>query len=612
MAKFGVWIRRILIGRPLPSWRAAHERLPKFLALPVFASDAMSSVAYATEEILLALVVAGVAATENLIWITIAIAALLAIVVTSYRQTIYSYPSGGGSYIVARENLGTTAGLVAAAALLIDYTLTVSVSIASGVANLASAFPLLLDHRVEVCVVFIAFIALANLRGLRESGTLFAIPAYTFIVSLTTMIVVGIYKAATGQLIPVSHMDTISVQQPLTMFLVLRAFAGGCSAMTGTEAISNGIPAFKPPESKNAATTLLIMALVLGSLFIGISGLAQYLHILPKHSETVVSQIASMVFGRTWFYYVVQFAVAMILVVAAQTSFADFPRLSSILAKDRFMPRQLANIGDRLVFSNGILVLASLSILLVVKFQGQVHKLIPLYAVGVFLSFTLSQAGMAVHAWRLKEKNWKISMAISAFGAVITGIVVCIAFITKFTQGAWIVGVLITASIFLFTKINHHYRTLADQLRLPAGEPKDLLLQEVHNTVLLLVPGVHKGIIPALLYASSLSQDCRGVYIETDPTDTPLIVERWEKWGMGIPLVVLESPYRTLLEPILRYIEEVKKDRARHFVTVIIPEFVPAKWWHKLLHNQSGILLKWALMFKRDIVVTNIRYYLEK
>ena len=601
-----------MIGRPLPSWRAAHERLPKFLALPVFASDAMSSVAYATEEILLALVVAGVAATENLIWITIAIAALLAIVVTSYRQTIYSYPSGGGSYIVARENLGTTAGLVAAAALLIDYTLTVSVSIASGVANLASAFPLLLDHRVEVCVVFIAFIALANLRGLRESGTLFAIPAYTFIVSLTTMIVVGIYKAATGQLIPVSHMDTISVQQPLTMFLVLRAFAGGCSAMTGTEAISNGIPAFKPPESKNAATTLLIMALVLGSLFIGISGLAQYLHILPKHSETVVSQIASMVFGRTWFYYVVQFAVAMILVVAAQTSFADFPRLSSILAKDRFMPRQLANIGDRLVFSNGILVLASLSILLVVKFQGQVHKLIPLYAVGVFLSFTLSQAGMAVHAWRLKEKNWKISMAISAFGAVITGIVVCIAFITKFTQGAWIVGVLITASIFLFTKINHHYRTLADQLRLPAGEPKDLLLQEVHNTVLLLVPGVHKGIIPALLYASSLSQDCRGVYIETDPTDTPLIVERWEKWGMGIPLVVLESPYRTLLEPILRYIEEVKKDRARHFVTVIIPEFVPAKWWHKLLHNQSGILLKWALMFKRDIVVTNIRYYLEK
>jgi len=612
MAKLGVWVRRILIGRPLPSWRAMHERLPKVLALPVFTSDAMSSVAYATEEILIVLALAGAAATQNLIWVTLAIVALLAIVVTSYRQTIYAYPSGGGSYIVAKENLGVIAGLTAAAALLIDYTLTVAVSIASGVANLASAFPVLVGHQVELCVAFIAFICLANLRGLRESGTLFAIPAYGFIFSMLVLIFTGVYKILTHQPVTVYHEGVVIPQQPLTIFLLLRAFAGGCSAMTGTEAISNGIPAFKSPESKNAAITLTIMAVVLGVLFLGLSGLAQYFHILPKSHETVVSQVAKSVFGRDWFYYVIQIAIALILLIAAQTSFADFPRLSSILARDRFMPRQLANIGDRLVFNNGILALSLLASLLVIAFQGKVHRLIPLYAVGVFLSFTLSQAGMVVHTRRIKEKNWRMSAAISGIGAFVTGIVTLVVAAAKFLDGAFVVVILIPTLVMIFMKINHHYRTLADQLRLPPGEPKELIAQEIHNTVLLLVPGVHKGIIPALLYARSLSQDCRGVYIETDPTDTPLVVERWEKWGMGIPLVVLESPYRTLIEPILRYIDEVKKDRVRHMVTVIIPEFVPAKWWHKLLHNQSGFLLKWALMFKRDIVVTNIRYYLEK
>jgi len=602
-------LRRLILGSPLPTWRALHERLPKVLALPVFASDAMSSVAYATEEIVIALSAAGALALYHVIPVTIAIVLLLAIVVTSYRQTIYAYPSGGGSYIVAHENLGVVPGLTAASALLIDYTLTVSVSVAAGVAAIISAVPAWEPYRVFMCLGFIALVAIANLRGLRESGLLFAVPAYAFIVSFLVMIVAGAVKAL-GHAAPPSHVAPLHVTEQLGFFLILRAFAGGCSAMTGTEAISNGIPAFRPPQSKNAAQTLVMMAVVLGTFFIGISCLAQYLHITYSPTETVVSQIAAWTFGRNWFYFAIQIVTMVILVLAAETSFAGFPRLASILAQDRFMPRQLANIGDRLVFSNGIVALWVLSSLLIIIFHGSVHLLIPLYAIGVFLSFTLSQAGMVVHTLRRKERGWRHVVAISTIGAITTAAVAVVQAVAKFTHGAGIVIVLIPIMVWIFLKINRHYRTFASQLRLPSGEPP--AAPEVRNTVLVFVPGIHRGIIPALQYAKSLSPDCRAVYIETEPEGTPLIEERWEKWGQGLPLVVLESPYRSMIQPILKYLDDVKEERVRHIVTVVIPEFVPLKFWHKVLHNQSGILLKFALLFKRDIVVTNIRYYLEE
>lgn len=601
--------RRILIGKPIPTWHALQHRLPKILALPVFASDAMSSVAYATEEMLLVLALSGVAHLHYGVPITAVIIVLLWMVVTSYRRTVFAYPRGGGSYIVSKDNLGTIPGLTAASSILIDYTLTVAVSIAAGVDAIISAAPSLAPHRVELDVAFIFLIALANLRGVKESGALFAIPTYIFITSFVVMIGTGIFKALTGSL-PPSPPPQIPIEHPFTLFLLLRAFSSGCTAMTGTEAVADGVAAFRPPEAKNAAATLVMMASVLGILFLGISWLSNHLGILPKEfiggQQTVVSQIAEKIFSRNWFYFVIQGATMAILILAANTSFADFPRLSYFLARDRFMPRQFANIGDKLVFSNGIVVLAVLASTLVIAFGGVVSKLIPLYAVGVFLSFTLSQYGMVVHTRRLKKNGWWISL----LGGTMTAIVTLVLAITKFAQGACIVVLLIPIMVIIFLRINQHYRQLADQLRLP--EEATTELPEIKNSVIVIVPGIHKGILPALQYAKSLSPDCRAVYIEAEAEGTPLIEERWEKWGQGIPLVVLESPYRSIVQPLLKYLDEVKEEKARHIVTVIIPEFVPAKWWHGLLHNQMGIRLKIALLFRRDVILTNIRYYLEK
>jgi len=633
------WLRRLLFGRPLETARHKHERLPKFLALPVFASDALSSNAYATEEILLAFALAGIGAIawNYVVPITIAIVILLWIVVISYRQTIYSYPSGGGSYIVTRENLGTIYGLVAAAALLTDYVMTVAVSIAAGVAAIISAVPSLAEDRVLLGVGAVALVALLNLRGLRESGTLFAIPTYGFVLCIFTMIAVGLFKVIAGAEITPIH-ETFPAREGgfvgglLFYFLILRAFAGGCAAMTGTEAVADGIPAFKPPESKNAATTLVIMAAILSALFLGISYLASVYHAVPSELgsetmsghetvETVVSQVARGIFGRSWFYYIIQTMTAAILILAANTAFQDFPRLSSILARDRFAPRQLANIGDRLVYSNGIVALGALAAFLIVIFKGDTHALIPLYAVGVFMSFTLSQYSMSRRLRTLKQPGWRIYSNISRFGAVVTGIVAVVIAAVKFhagptfhigpiplPTGSYIVLILIPGLVYVLLKINQHYRELADQLRITeAVEPKP-----VRSTAIVLAAGIHRGILQALEYARTLSHDCRGLYIEIDPNETPLIRERWERFGLGIPLVILESPYRSVVGPVLDYLEEAKKERPDHVVTVVIPEFVPVKWWHKLLHNQSGFFLKWALMFRRDLVVTNVRYYLEK
>lgn len=639
------WLRRLLIGTPLPSSRAMHERLIKILALPVFASDAISSVAYATEEILLALIVAGpamVTASNYSINISIAIVVLLAIVATSYRQTIFAYPSGGGSYIVAKDNLGVIPGLTAGASLMIDYVLTVAVSISSGVAAIVSIHPSLAPYTVDLAVGGVLVIMLANLRGLKESGTLFAIPAYAFVISALTLIGVGVYHVVStgGFTVPTPPPGSYR-EVPMhdftgfaLIFLVLKAFSSGCSAMTGTEAISNGIPAFRPPESKNAATTLVWMAILLGTLFFGVTFLAWKGHVIPMdqtYSEykTVMAQIADALFTGKWAWFVkfLQYATAGILVLAANTSFADFPRLGSIMARDRFLPRQLYNVGDRLVFSNGIVLLALLAIGLIITFNGIVNALIPLYAIGVFLSFTLSQAGMVKHTLRLKERGWQISALVSGIGACVTAIVCIIQGWTKFLDGepkviglpytdfaihirtgAWIVLVLIPVLAFIFYKINQHYVTLGNQLRLTPNDK----FEPLTNTVLVLTPSLHRGVLPALEYAKTLSPDVRAIHIDTDPLDAKLLEDRWDEWGGGLPLVMLESPYRSITGPLLKYLEEVKREKPNSVVTVVLPEFVPAKLWHKILHNQSGLLLKFILMFRKDIITANVRFYVDK
>lgn len=615
-------IRQLLLGRPLPTAHQIHERLPRFLALPVFASDAVSSVAYATEEILLVLMVAGGAAWGVSLPIAGAIAILIGIVAISYRQTIFAYPSGGGSYTVAKENLGTFYGLVAAASLLTDYILTVSVSVAAGVAAIVSLNPLLAPHVTAMGVLAVAFVAFINLRGVRESGVLFAPPTYIFIAAVVTLIVAGLIKALSGPIAPVvtdpthwakefSTIEGHSIHglQAASLFLILRAFASGCVALTGTEAIANGVPAFKPPESSNAASTLTWMACILAALMLGTTYLAHAYHVFPAEHETVVSQLARTVFGRGWFWYTIQIATAAILILAANTAFQDFPRLGYILAKDRFAPRQLTNRGDKLAFSNGILMLALVAAALIIVFRGDTSRLIPLYAVGVFISFTLSQYGMGFRQAKLKHKAWRSHTALSFFGGTVTGVVALVIATTKFVHGAYIVIFLIPMLVWVFYKINSHYVQLGQRLRLAEDafrEPKP-----VRSTSIVLVSSIHRGIVPALQYARSLSHDCRALYIEVEEAETQLLRERWPKFGLDIPLVILESPFRTITSQLLRYIDEAKRERPDYIITVVLPEFVVGAWWHGMLHNQSSLLIKLALMTRRGIVVTNVRYFVD-
>ncbi len=602
-------VKRLFVGTPMPLAQARHERLSKTVALAVFSSDAMSSVAYATEEILLVLVLAGAAATHFATPIAVAITALLVIVATSYQQTIHAYPSGGGSYIVARANLGTTAGLIAAAALLVDYVLTVSVSVAAGVAAITSAIPGLREHKIVLGVVCVAIIAGANVRGVRESGRLFAVPTYVFIVTFGALVIGGLTQVLRGVVTPIPEPPEPAMTS-LTGFLVLRAFASGCTAMTGTEAISNGVPAFKPNESHNAAVTLRWMAGILATLFLGITILAARLRVMPREEETVVSQIARHLFGTGPFYYLVQVSTAIILVLAANTSFADFPRLASLLARDRFVPRQFANLGDRLVFSNGILVLAGLAALLIVMFGGETHALIPLYAVGVFISFTLSQSGMVRHWLTEKSPGWHHRLAINGLGAVVTGIVTLVIAATKFVHGAWIVVLVIPLQVLTFLAFNRHYATVAAQLSLEdwGGPPP------VRHSVFVLVNDLHKGVVHALQYAKSLAADgsVRAVYVETDPDKTRRIEEKWVKWGLGVPLVVLGSPYRSLLGPLTEYLDRVQGNDDNHYVTIVLAEFLPARFWQHILHNQTALFIKGALLFRKNTVVVDVPYHLER
>ena len=619
-------LKRFIIGRALKTEQAAHERLTKKTALAVFSSDALSSTAYATEEILLVLAVAAAATHGQSFYyvlpVSVGIAMLLTIVAISYRQTIHAYPSGGGAYIVAKENLGTTPGLVAAAALLVDYVLTVSVSIAAGVAAITSAaqgtrFAWLEDHKVILCLIFIGLIALANLRGVRESGALFATPTYLFVVSFLIMIAYGFFHYwAYGGAAPVPSVEDLKTAegyrlQPLTTLLLLGAFSNGCTALTGIEAISNGVPAFKKPEDKNAAATLVWMAVLLTTMFLGTSVMAYLFQVHPHQNETVISQFARIMFtGRlTWFYFVVQASTAAILVLAANTSFADFPRLSSLLARDRFLPRQFANRGDKLVFSNGIILLAVFSGILVIAFGGDTSRLIPLYAVGVFLSFTLSQLGM-VRRWnRTRSPRWKKSMAVNAVGAVATFTVLCVFIATKFIHGAWIVVVVIPLLVLFFRAIHGHYLDVARQLSMDGLEP----LQPIKHSVVVPISGLHRGVMAALEYAKSISRDnnVTAVYVDFEEEATAKLREKWERLGSGVKLVVLPSPYRELTRPLLKYIKRVKSQERDDMITVVLPEFIPAKWWQHILHNQSSLLLKGALLFREGVIVTSVPYHLK-
>jgi len=674
-------LKRLLVGSPIRTERLTHERLTKKTALAIFASDALSSTAYATEQILLVLAAAYVAgqadAFSRVVPISIAIGALLVIVAISYRQTIHAYPSGGGAYIVAKENLGTLPGLIAGASLLVDYVLTVSVSIAAGVEAITSAmvgtrFAGLHNHRVWLCLFFIAFIAIANLRGVREAGSLFAAPSYAFIFSFLCLIVYGLVRYYMNPgIVPLPNDVDLKIAegyhaQPLHLLLLLGAFANGCAALTGIEAISNGVQAFKQPESRNAAATLSWMAFLLIVMFFGASFLAHLFNIHPSEHETVISQIARIVFtGHVgWFYYVVQATTAAILVLAANTSFAGFPRLSSLLARDRFLPRQLANLGDRLVFSNGIVLLAVFSGILVWAFRGDTSRLIPLYAVGVFLSFTLSQAGMIVH-WRRegkalrsmraavpgagsqvdnlakgsahsesdltgklqakrltaeapmslaevtqlgKKSHWRKSLAINGVGAVSTFIVLMVFIVTKFLHGAWIVVVLIPLLVMMFLRIHRHYFEVAQQLSTEGLEA----LRPIRHEVIVPISGLHRGVIAALEYAKSIApHHVTAIYVNLDDETTQKLREKWQQWGSGVNLVVVASPYRSLLRPLLNYVDRVKRSSHGEVVTIVLPEFVPARWWQNLLHNQNTLFLKGALLFKRGVVVTNVPYHLE-
>src|SRR5215831_16077443 len=596
-------LKRFLVGNPLKTAQAVHQRLSKRLALAVFSSDALSSVAYATEEILLVLVPASLALAHFSIPISLMIVLLLTILTLSYSQIIFEYPEGGGAYIVSKSNLGEWPGLSAAAALMIDYVLTVAVSVAAGIAAITSAIPILFPHRTLLGVLAVVIVLLVNLRGVRESGKVFAVPTYMFIGALLLLLGAGAYQFMVGRMSPVTPQSVITQAgvESVSLFLLLRAFSSGCTALTGVEVISNGVTAFRPPESKNAALTMAGMALILGTLFLGISTMAYYLGVIPKEDETVVSQIARATFGQGFLYYLVQGSTMLILILAANSAFAGFPRLASLLARDSFMPHQMAMMGDRLVFSNGIIILGASS--------GFLHALIPLYAVGVFLSFTLSQAGM-VKRWLIKRgPHWRKKLVVNGIGAVTTAIATTIIASTKFMHGAWIVIVLIPLLIMMFRGIRSHYKAVTEQVSLSRGHRPPIPRR---NIVLIPIGGVNRAVIRAVDYARSRPGEIRAVLVDTDSEETAKAEMQWAQWGCGVNLIVLPSPYRSILGSLLDYIEEILEKEPESWITVVIPEILPASWWQNILHNQRALMLKAALLFKDRVVLTDVPFHLTR
>jgi len=604
-------LKRWLVGDPLKTKQAVHERLSKRLALAVFSSDALSSVAYATEEILLVLVPASLAFAHFSIPVSVMIVLLLAVLTLSYSQIIFEYPQGGGAYTVSRSNLGEWPGLTAAASLMIDYVLTVAVSVAAGIAAITSAIPGLFPHRTILGVLAVLVVLIVNLRGVRESGKIFAVPTYMFIIAILLMLGVGLSQLLMGRLTPVTpqNFGVQTAVESVSVLLLLRAFSGGCTALTGVEVISNGVSAFRPPEPRNAAITMGMMALVLGTMFLGISSMVYHLSIVPRADETVVSQIARSIFGEGVLYFLIQGSTMLILILAANSAFAGFPRLASILARDGYMPHQMSMMGDRLVFSNGIIILGLFSCFLIVAFGGDTHALIPLYAVGVFLSFTLSQAGM-VRRWLSKGgPHWKKKLIVNGIGAVTTAIASGIIATTKFSHGAWIVIVIIPLLIMMFRGIHSHYKAVAEQVSLSrdARPPRPR-----RNIVIIPISGVNRAVVRAVDYARSRAGEVRAVYVDLDPEESAKVKIQWAQWGGGVNLIALPSPYRSVLGSLLQYIEEILEKEPDTWVTVVIPEILPARWWQNILHNQRALLLKAALLFKERVILTDVPFHLTR
>lgn len=620
------------IGRPLSTADAPHQTIGKRVGLAVFASDALSSTAYATQEILGVLTVAGAVALGYVFPISLAIVILLMIVTISYEQTIHAYPGGGGAYIVSRDNLGESTAQIAGAALLMDYILTVAVSISSGVAQIASAFPDLSDYRVHMGVTAVFLIMLINLRGVKESGFAFAIPTYFFVVMMFITVGIGLFRYFTGSLGTVVDPPEVHLAHelaPISAFLILHAFANGTTALTGVEAISNGITAFREPRSRNAGITLIWMSVILGSLFLSISYLTGRIHGVFSEEETLISQLARTIYdGRNLLYLATIGATTVILLMAANTAFADFPRLSALAAADGYLPRQLTFRGSRLVYSNGIVTLSVIASILIIIFKASVTLLIPLYAIGVFMSFTLSQSGMARRWWkvgRLKEgeellekgstlrynKGWKSKMAINSFGAVCTFIVMIVFAVTKFTEGAWMILILIPLLVALFFTIHKHYKDLATHLSLDkfGGLPA----RQARHRVIMPVSGIHQGTLEALRYAKLLSDDVTAVHISMDAEETEKVQKKWRVWGEGTRLVILDSPFRLLIEPLLEYLETVIESRQpNETITIVVPQFMPSKRWHNALHMRTADVLREELLSKHGVVVTDVPYHVDE
>lgn len=623
-------LRTWLIGRPLPTADAPHQTIGKVVGLAVFASDALSSTAYATQEILFILAAAGTGAFSFSFPISIAIVVLLAIVTLSYEQTIHAYPDGGGAYIVSRDNLGALPAQVAGAALLTDYILTVAVSISSGVAQITSAFPPIADYRVILAVGFVFLIMLVNLRGVRESGVIFAVPTYFFVSMMVFTVASGLFRylsGSLGQVVDPPALEMGESLRPIGAFLILHAFSSGTAALTGVEAISNGITAFKEPRSRNAGTTLIWMSLILGTLFLGITFLSGPIGAVPSEEETLISQMARTIYAtRGILYLATMAATTVILIMAANTAFADFPRLSALLSNDRYLPRQLAFRGSRLVYSRGIAALSICAALLIVVFDARVSSLIPLYAIGVFLSFSLSQGGMARRWWKIgqlkpgeeveergstlrNEHGWRLKMTINGFGALCTVIVMMVFIITKFADGAFVVLIIIPVLVYGFYSVHQHYQRLARNLSLENyGAPARV----ARHRVIMPISGVHRGSLAALRYAKTLSDDITAVHISLDPEEAERVRLKWETWGDGIRLVILDSPYRLLVEPLLGYIQQVAAQRQPdEVITIVVPQFVSRSWYSSLLHAQTAFWLRLALLLKPGIVITDVPYQLE-
>ncbi|WP_028561017.1 APC family permease [Paenibacillus pinihumi] len=602
-------IKRLFIGRPMKSSALEGEKLSKLKALAVLSSDALSSVAYGTEQILLVLMTIGIAAIWYSIPISFAVLGLLLILILSYRQTIAAYPAGGGAYVVAKDNLGTATGLLAGGSLLVDYILTVAVSSSAGTDAIVSAFPSLHDDRVWIALIMIGFLTLLNLRGVTESASVLAVPVYLFVVIIFIMIGAGAYRYLTGQMVSPVAPGAHEALSGISLFLLLKAFSSGCSALTGVEAVSNAVPHFREPASRNAVATLVMMGLLLGAMFLGISLLAYGYGIVPAEKSTVISQIAESVFGRGVFYYIIQGSTALILFLAANTAYSAFPLLAFMLAKDKFMPRAFMARGDRLGFSNGILFLGVLSAALIISFGGNTVSLIPLYAVGVFIPFTLSQLGMMIRWIRLKPKGWLPKLIMNTVGMLTTLLITMIFIITKFSQ-VWIVFIFLPLVIWIFYRINRHYCNIADELRIQLDIDKPVTSR---GTIIVPVAGVTRVVMNSISYARSLTDQVVAVYVGFNDEDIECMERKWAEWDPGVRLIVLRSSYRSVIRPLLKFIDTVEwKTGNSGQVTVLIPQFITRSWWHNLLHNQTSLLLRARLFHQKDVVVATVPFHLKK